>query len=682
MDPVRIMGSQGTTPFSGGTPPRTRGEAFTAGSWSHPDMRRWVPSTGSADADLNPELDLIRRRARDLTRNHGVAEGSVQTLVDNVVGSGLRLKSRPNWRALKWTPDQAEEWSNQVEALWCAWAESLWCDAGGSLTFHGLTVQAFRSSFTNGDAIALPLWLDRAGAPTSTCLQMIEADRLANPNGQPDRRDLRGGVRIDEYGAPLGYWIRKSHPGDVMRIAGEFYSDSLFIPAFTEWGRRRVIHLHDKERVGQSRGKPSLTSVLRQFKVLGDFTNAELKAAVVNSMVAMVTESNISQEGLVELLAGNPDALSKYQDGLAQRNRSAIDYQAGQIIPLMLGEKLNSFTPGRPSESFEPFTLSVLRHIAAGLNIPYELLLKDFSKTNYSSARAALLEAWRYFRGRRRWLTTYWLQPVFELWLEELVMTGQVEAPNFYRLRAYYGRAKWIGDGRGWVDPLKEVQAAECRMRNGITTLEDECAEQGVDWEEQLEQRAREQARAEKLDVSLPWLTGTPTHPDQYDTQDPDAPAGTDGNKSEKPKQAAAGSRPRSVNVSSQIVIPESVGGTFTHEMKGVEQLAAHVGTTVERLGAIVEGLNGQVARIAEFTGEVVRSGERVSELAEEVGRVGARSEQLASDVQVGMRAVDGAVRDLSTEIQRSANKVAVYDANGNMIGSRPARPGELEPEQ
>jgi hypothetical protein len=80
--------------------------------------------------------------------------------------------------------------------------------------------------------------------------------------------------------------------------------------------------------------------------------------------------------------------------------------------------------------------------IAAGLNIPYELLLKDFSKTNYSSARAALLEAWRFFRGRRKWLISYWCQPFFELWLEEEVMQGRIEAPDFYEKRALYCRTK------------------------------------------------------------------------------------------------------------------------------------------------------------------------------------------------------------------------------------------------
>jgi len=138
--------------------------------------------------------------------------------------------------------------------------------------------------------------------------------------------------------------------------------------------------------------------------------------------------------------------------------------------------------------------LATLRHIAAGMNLPYELLLKDFSKTSYSSARASMLEAWRYFNGRRRWLTDTWLKPVYELWLEEAVNTGHVQAPEYYQNRYAYQRARFIFGGRGWVDPVKEAQAAQIRVMAGLSTLEKECAEQGEDYEEILDQQAIEQA--------------------------------------------------------------------------------------------------------------------------------------------------------------------------------------------
>jgi capsid protein len=53
--------------------------------------------------------------------------------------------------------------------------------------------------------------------------------------------------------------------------------------------------------------------------------------------------------------------------------------------------------------------------------------------------------------------------------------------------------------GRGWVDQVKEAQAAKLRMEIGVSTLESECADQGLDWEDVLEQRKRERDRMEEL---------------------------------------------------------------------------------------------------------------------------------------------------------------------------------------
>ena len=482
-------------------------EAFQASSQSHPDLRRWSPFPGSADSDLLPELGRISSRSRDLVRNHGIASGARQTQLDNIVGCGLRLSAKPNWKVLKRDRKWAEEWGNNVEAWYQTWWNTTTCDVAETLTGDGLATQSFNGAFVNGEALTLPLWMPERGYRFSTCLQNVEADRLSNPNHGPNTDRLRGGIEIDGYGKPLAYHIRSVHPGEVFFASRSFiFTQGAIgkwdrIPAVTDWGRKRVIHLHDKERSGQSRGIPALAAVMRQFKVLGDFTTAELKAAASNALVAMVIESSIEQEGIVNLLSQDAEALKKYTEGLSTDKRSAIDYQGAMILPVPMGTKISSVSPGRPSSSFEPFVTTLLRHIGAGLNIPYELLLKDFSKTNYSSARAALNEAWRFFRGRRKWMASYWYAPVYALWLEEAVNAGIVDAPDFYENWEAYCRCFWIGDGRGYVDPLKEQQASRGRMEDSTSTLELECAEQGLDWEEMLEQQARELQRRKELET-------------------------------------------------------------------------------------------------------------------------------------------------------------------------------------
>ncbi len=482
------------------------------------ELGSWQPAQGSADADLLPDLPVLMARSRDLFRNHGIAAGANQTLVDNVVGTGPRLSSTPDYLALGKSKDWAEEWSNRVERLvWRPWANTTACDAAYSLTFGGMTQQVFRSALQNGEALALPLWIPDARSTFGTRIQVIESDRLGNPLGRVDTKHLRSGIEIDDYGRPLAYWIRKGHPGDayIGYIADAMQWEQ--ISAETSWGRKRVIHVHEKERTGQSRGKPILAPVLQQFKMLDHYQRTELQAAIVNALVAMTIETPLDSQTVAQMFGGDLED-PRFQAYLAAKNEYRVALKGGAVLPLFPGDKAQPFTPARPASQYGAFVEVVLRHIGAALGLPYELLLKDFSKTNYSSARAALLEAWRFFNGRRHWLTTYWCTPVYELVLEEAVNAGIIEAPGFYENRYAYSKCLWVGDGRGWIDPVKEAQAAKIRMDNNLSTLERECAEQGLDWEEVLEQRAAEIARIREL--GLPEAAPITLRPDQTENND------------------------------------------------------------------------------------------------------------------------------------------------------------------
>lgn len=460
-------------------------------------MYDWNPQRGSADADLLPDLGTLTARSRDLGRNNGLVAGANQTYRDNIVGATLRLSCIPDYRLLGWSREYAREWGNVVEPKFRSWAETTECHAGRKLNLLGLTLQALSGAMGNGDALALPLWLPRPGSRWNTRLMMIEADRLSTPYGMEHREDIRGGIEFDQYGADVAYHITKKHPGDMLGMG--FYGAASSaamqwerIPAFTPWGRRRVIHLADHERSGQSRGKPIISAVMREFHMAGKYSSNELESSVASSLITAFLESDLDPESAAALFGEDPRGA--WKASLTEGRSSLRKMKGGAVVPLPAGARLSAFNPGRPNPAFEAFMLSVLRHIAAGMNLPYELLLKDFSKSNYSSARAALLEAWRYFNGRRRWLSDHWLRCIYELWFEEAVNAGEIEAPGFYENRYAYLRCRFIFGGRGWVDPVKEATASVMRMKAGITTLEHECAEQGTDYEEVLDQTAVEEA--------------------------------------------------------------------------------------------------------------------------------------------------------------------------------------------
>src|SRR5699024_5922418 len=162
------------------------------------------------------------------------------------------------------------------------------------------------------------------------------------------------------------------------------------------------------------------------------------------------------------------------------------------------GEDISTVNPGRPNTAFDGFVIAVARQIGAALELPYELLMKQF-EASYSASRAALLEAWKMFRMRREWLVLTMCQPIYEEWFAEAVAKGRIQAPGFFEdeaVRAAWTGAEWYGPAQGQLDPLKEANAAKVRVEEGFSTREREAAElSGQSFERIHSVRAREEKR-------------------------------------------------------------------------------------------------------------------------------------------------------------------------------------------
>jgi lambda family phage portal protein len=472
-------------------------------------LQGWQPAPASPDADYLSEKDTIVGRARDLFRNNGVAQGALRTQQDNVVGTGLRLSARPMYKLLGRDKAWARDYSQTVEGFHRLWWDDTSCDAADECNGAGLTTQALGSLFMNGEACALPMWLPEPGQLFATRLHLFEPDRLSNPGNKPDTATLRAGIeRHPVTGRPVAAHIRTTHPGDRYLGLGQAFNGEWERVEFrTQWGRRRFLHVHDKDRIGATRGKPLVAAVMRPFKQVDHYLNVHLQTAITQSLIAAFVKTPLSQEALVDLFGGDAESAKTYFEAKAATDRR-VRLKGGAIIPLNPGDDVVPFTPPNAANGVDIFVMTVYRQIAAALQMPYELLMKDFTRSNYSSARAAMLEAWRYFNYLRAKLGFMFCQPAYELVLEEMVDRALIDAPDFYTLRRAYAASRWIGPGRGWVDEVKEATAAKIRMDNGLSTLEMEAAQQGLDWEEVLEQQALENDRRRELGLPIPQPAG------------------------------------------------------------------------------------------------------------------------------------------------------------------------------
>lgn len=475
-------------------------DSYQGASRTRRATKEWKVSGGDANADSLPEIEELRERSRDLVRNEPLATGILATKVRYVVGGGLRMHPRIDRKALGITDEVAEIYEDTLQREWEAWAESHECDLARSCNFYEQQALAWRSTLENGDVFALLTMLERPGSPYALKVQLVEADRCSNPQGRRDDNQFSGGVENDTTtGAAIAYHFQRTHPGALSGVKREWDR----IEAYgTNSGRRQVLHLYRKLRIGQSRGVPDLAPVIELFKQLSRYTEAEIMAAVVNAMLTVFIETQTGTTGL------GPMTPTSETGGAAGDDDMKL--APGAIVELKAGEKISSVNPARPNSQFDPFLLAIIRRVSVAVEIPYEIAILHFTST-YSAARAAGNEAWRFVQMARPWLVRNLCQPVYEAFVTEAVLRGRVGLPGFLRgdelIRRAYLHAQWLGPGRGQIDETKEVDAATSRINGNLSTLADETAAMsGGDWEANLAQRSREKARIELL-----GLQPTPT---------------------------------------------------------------------------------------------------------------------------------------------------------------------------
>jgi lambda family phage portal protein len=476
---------------------------YTGARTDRAALSKWRTAAGSPNADIIGDLPTLRSRSRDQMRNAPVALGALNINNSHSIGTGLSCNPSINAAILLMSQEDADAWQLITKARFDAYAASKDCTLDRSCNFYQGQSLVHRSWKESGDHfVNLPL-IERAGNSQHLVLELIEADRVCNPDRKSDTETLIDGIEFDpETGEALQVYVCKHHPGDrlvkntwtPLRVRGR------------ESGRRNVLHVFKPLRPGQKRGVPWIAPILEPLRQLSQYTDAELKAAVDSAITSFFTK--MDPEAFDDLF--NEEGKEKYlNESLGWDGKVAGD---NQVVNLLPGEEVQNFTPGRPNPQFDPFVQAILRQIGVALEIPFEVLVMHF-QSSYTAARGALLMAWKFFRMERDLIVTELCQPVYEEWLANEVRLGRIRAPGFFSdplVRAAWCGAVWTGDGPGSVDPLKEVQAAKSRVDMGISTLESESIlHDGVSWAAKHPQQVKE-VNARKRDGLWTAPAGAP----------------------------------------------------------------------------------------------------------------------------------------------------------------------------
>ncbi|MBR8701150.1 hypothetical protein IX317_001852 [Fusobacterium sp. DD29] len=458
-------------------------------------LSEWVPWADSPDNDILNDLDDLRAKARHLYMNNELAGAALKKMRTKIVGPGLVPKPAINYRIAKISREQAREYERIIKAKFNAWANSTNADFNRMHDFYTLQSLIQMSWIMNGDVFVIPKRKKRKGVDIELCLQLLEADRVLNPDTKVTDK-IKSGIEISDNGDIVNYYISDKHPGDgYITVKG--------YPVFNSLGGRNILHIFEPERIGQRRGVPFLASIIYATKQLGRYKNAELAAAVINASIGLIIESK-DPEGFVNGNFGTNDEEEKKE----RTDKITLDHGVGIIAKE--GETVKEFTTSRPNKNYKEFVDAIYEEIGAQLEIPHEVLMSSF-KASYSAAKASLEEAHQRFLVCRKLLERKLCQPVYEEFILELIRNGDIDCPNFFEdssVRYAFTRCIWVGASKSSLDPLKEANAYAKGLENYTTTRNIISAESGLDFDEILEARKEEELSIAQIQLEVEKIKG------------------------------------------------------------------------------------------------------------------------------------------------------------------------------
>ncbi len=411
--------------------------------------------------------------------------------------------------------------------------ERVWRQASGTLEWEGDMRQAdfqalvFRSIFESGDILAVRRQRLDPGDIVATKVQLIEADRISNPRGAMDTELLSGGVEVDGSGRTVAYHVSNVHPGEV-RL--EEPTNWARVPKHGSSGLTLSRLIFQKQRPGQRRGIPALSPVMEPIKQITRLTDYELMSSVVSAMFTIFIESENQAAGQLPVAPVGEVAPTKAGDVFMPGG--------GAVIDLRPGEKVQTADPTRPNEAFEPFFEALVTQIGMSIEIPFEVLMHRY-QNSFSAAKAAMLDAYRFFVTRRQFLADHFLSMCYEWVVNDAVLNGLIDLPGFVAdpmMRKAWLGAEWIGPSHNQIDPQKEVTAAIARIDAGLSDRKYETAQiSGRDWDRDVQpQRLREKQRLEEDAMGFSAVPMAPSSGGEEGEEEGGAEGGESTKKGEK----------------------------------------------------------------------------------------------------------------------------------------------------
>ena len=448
----------------------------------------WMAASTSADSEIKGSNTKLLARARQGCRDNPYLRQGQRSFALNVIGQGTRIQAQTR----KQRGGKLDKKINDaIEMKWKQWGRYDSVSANGRDCFADIELIIAKQLFEAGEVFVRLIKKPFGRSTIPLALELLEPEQLDNDyNGGTKNKNntWRMGIERDVFNRPVRYSFFKKHPGDTPFPVPLNTKQHMLIDA------SEIIHLLITDRPSQTRGVSMLAPALEAMHQLDGYQHSQLIRSRASSAL-MGFISTTSDDGLV----GDD----------VYENERVTDMEPGKFVYLNQNERVDIPNLDAPNNEFEPFNRIILRSLASGCGVSYESVSKDFSQTNYSSSRLSLLEDRDHYKMIQKYLEERFLQPLFDLWLDLAVLSGNLDLSGYELDPDKYRRIRWLFRGWAYVDPQKEIAAAKEAVKAGFKTQAQVISEMGSgDIEEFLPARKLEVEQQEQLglffDTTIP----------------------------------------------------------------------------------------------------------------------------------------------------------------------------------
>jgi lambda family phage portal protein len=421
------------------------------------------------------ELNLLRNRSRASIRNNPWISRGLKADVANEIGTGIVPRSKCS----------NEKFKKEIRSLWSDWTP--YADAGGILDAYGIQWAAVRARKESGEVfIRIRKRLSIDNLPVPVQFQLIEADFCpTHLNSMASNgNEIISGIEFDAIGRRVAYWMYKKHPGE----RGNF-SDLIRVPA------EQIIHHYIPLRPGQLRGEPNAIQAIVRAHLYEKYDDAELGRKETRAhYTGVIHRPDYGQSDYkYDPISGLP--IDEDDEGVPQ-----LELEPGTFPSLLPGEEIELFDGDPGNIGYLDYQRQQLLSIAAGMDVPYELVSGDYRGINDRVWRAIMNQ---YRREEEQTQDLFTIQQVcrimWETVVDSAVMAGAIAAPGYDTKRRDYLRADHRAPAWAYINPLQDANAMAILKNEGFESRTGLIAERGWDAEDVDQQRADDAAREKKL---------------------------------------------------------------------------------------------------------------------------------------------------------------------------------------